>query len=131
MSIRPWLIAAAAVGLIPAGWFVVYQLTAAHPLVADLDGLLGLSLLIYCYSAAISFVCGYVTLALLRRFAIVRWWTASLAGLGWSVLMFYMLGNRSLKSLPLLSWSAMGVMCGLAFWAVWSNLIIHKRQRNA
>jgi hypothetical protein len=108
-------------GLIPAGWFALYQATAAHPLLTDRGGMLQFSLLVYCYSVAIAFVCGYATLRLLSRLAIIRWWTASLAGIAWGGLMLYLLGNPSIQIGPLLAWLAIGGLCGITFWGVWRH----------
>jgi hypothetical protein len=118
-GIRPTLIAALVAGLIPAGWFAGYQWTAAHPLLTGRRDVLELSLLAYCYSVAISFVCGYATLSLLRRLAAIRWWTASLSGIAWGGLMLYLLGNPHIEIKPLLSWLAVGGLCGATFLGAW------------
>lgn len=120
-KLRPVTIAAFIAGLIPAGWFAFYQMVAPHPMLTDRTSVLGLSLLVYCYSVAIAFFCGYVTLRLLEMLAIIRWWTASLAGIGWGGLMLYLLGNSSIQIDPLLSWLAIGGLCGIIFWGVWRH----------
>jgi hypothetical protein len=118
-EIRPAIIAAFVAGLIPAGWFALYQATASHPLFADHAGILEFSLLVYCYSVAIAFLCGYVTLRLLVNLAVIRWWTVCLAGIGWGGLLLYVLGNSSIQIAPLLVWLAIGGLCGVTFWGVW------------
>ena len=118
-EMRPTIVAALIAGLIPAVWFGLYQAIAAHSLLADHRGVLEFSLLVYCYSVAIAFVCGYATLRALRRLAIIRWWTASLAGTAWGGVMLWLLGNPSLQITPLVAWLAIGGLCGVTFWGVW------------
>lgn len=100
-------------------WFGLYQTFASHPLFSDFVGVLGFSLFIYCYSVLIIYLCGYLSLLLLRRIGMVRWWTASIAGLAWGSLVLRLFGDASISAGPFLIWGAMGGICGLAFWAVW------------
>ena len=118
-ELRSTIIAALVAAIIPAVWLAIYQMTAAHPMFADRVGVLGFSVFVYCYAMVTAFACGYITLRVLRRIAIVRWWTATIAGAGWGALMLWIYGHSPIQMEPLLAWLSVGGLCGAAFWATW------------
>ena len=89
----------------------------------DLVSVLGWPLVFYPWALAATLICGVPAFLLLRRFHLVAWWSASLAGflVGVGVLLFIPPRIPPFKGLlpAAIAWGGIGAFSGFVFWLIW------------
>jgi hypothetical protein len=85
--------------------------------------LLGWTVVFYIYAALATLVLALPSFLLLRRFGVVRWWSALLVGIAIGVVVFAFVlpgGSGPVTSDSRLIWcGSMGALSALVFWVIW------------
>lgn len=99
---------------------VLGALTLATPDGPTLGTIIGLSPFIFLYSALVTGMLGVPAFFLGKRMKLIRWWSASISGfvigVGAGIILQW---QSSIVSANTLSYGALGVISGFAFWLVW------------
>lgn len=112
------LFASLAAGVLPAMLLAAYPVITASSAFGSIWEFIGLLAFFYVYSFGMSVICGYSTVFVFRRLRIIRWWTASLAGAAWGVLILNLVWGSSANALRVAIWAVIAGVSGLTFWAV-------------
>ena len=91
------------------------------PINTDILSVLGLMPLFYCFSLAAGLLFGIPLFLLFRRYHLVRWWSASAAGIVVGSVVALMLRSNAVQAGDFLVLVPEGAVSGLVFWAIWKR----------